>query len=158
MKQANFRFWKHTFGYAIVEFLGYNQPAHAIKNHVRSQKEIEKKLRGVRSNTLHDVIKHRRVAAEVATKYGVYHRGVYALIMRSKLPEVEKFQRWLFEDVLPQVRRKGEYRAITPTSTVATYDATLVEAQILLQLQLQHSQTVAKYDPQLAELTAVNAL
>ncbi|AYD68238.1 bro16 [Heliothis virescens ascovirus 3h] len=27
--------------------------------------------------------------------------GVYALIMRSKLPAAEEFQRWLFEEVLP---------------------------------------------------------
>nr|AGE61373.1 BRO-D [Chrysodeixis chalcites nucleopolyhedrovirus]AGE61823.1 BRO-D [Chrysodeixis chalcites nucleopolyhedrovirus] len=33
--------------------------------------------------------------------------GVYALIMKSKLPAAEEFQRWLFEEVLPELRKTG---------------------------------------------------
>jgi prophage antirepressor-like protein len=34
---------------------------------------------------------------------------VYRLIVRSTLPAAEKFQEWLFEEVLPQIRKTGAY-------------------------------------------------
>jgi len=34
---------------------------------------------------------------------------VYRLIMRSKLPSAEKFADWVFEEVLPTIRRTGTY-------------------------------------------------
>ncbi|AQQ80329.1 BRO-C [Betabaculovirus altermyunipunctae] len=37
--------------------------------------------------------------------------GVYALIVRSKLPEAEKFRVWLFEEVLPSIRKTGGYQS-----------------------------------------------
>ena len=35
--------------------------------------------------------------------------GVYQLIFRSKLPIAEEFQDWVYEDILPSIRRKGYY-------------------------------------------------
>lgn len=35
--------------------------------------------------------------------------GFYALVMRSKLPEAIKFQRWVTSEVLPSIRRHGAY-------------------------------------------------
>ncbi|MFQ9021147.1 MAG: Bro-N domain-containing protein [Parabacteroides merdae] len=34
---------------------------------------------------------------------------VYRLIMRSKLPEAEKFQDWVCEEILPAIRKTGGY-------------------------------------------------
>ncbi len=34
---------------------------------------------------------------------------VYRLITHSKLPEAEKFERWVFDEVLPTIRRTGGY-------------------------------------------------
>ena len=36
-------------------------------------------------------------------------RDVYRLIMRSKLPEAEKFEEWVVGEVLPSVRKTGGY-------------------------------------------------
>lgn len=36
--------------------------------------------------------------------------GVYRLVFRSRKPEAEAFKRWLAHEVLPQLRRTGEYR------------------------------------------------
>jgi prophage antirepressor-like protein len=36
--------------------------------------------------------------------------GLYKLIMRSNKPIAEKFQEWVCEEVLPSIRRKGEYK------------------------------------------------
>ncbi|GAA3384441.1 BRO-N domain-containing protein [Streptomyces racemochromogenes] len=37
--------------------------------------------------------------------------GVYRLVMRSSLPAAERFQDWLAEDVLPQIRKTGRFDA-----------------------------------------------
>ena len=36
---------------------------------------------------------------------------VYRLIARSNLPEAEKFERWIFDEVIPSIRRNGGYIA-----------------------------------------------
>lgn len=43
-------------------------------------------------------------------------RDVYRLIMRSKLPEAERFERWVFEEVLPTIRKTGGYMAAAQES------------------------------------------
>jgi anti-repressor protein len=35
--------------------------------------------------------------------------NLYRLIVRSKLPEAEKFESWVFEEVLPSIRKHGTY-------------------------------------------------
>ncbi len=35
--------------------------------------------------------------------------GMYRLIFRSNKPEAEKFKRWVFHEVLPQIRKTGQY-------------------------------------------------
>ena len=35
---------------------------------------------------------------------------IYRLIFGSKLPQAEKFQDWVFEEVLPEIRSTGEYK------------------------------------------------
>lgn len=45
--------------------------------------------------------------------------GVYRLVFRSRKPEAERFKRWLAHEVLPQIRRTGEYR---PANADATAD------------------------------------
>jgi len=35
--------------------------------------------------------------------------NLYSLIIHSKLPAAKKFQQWVFEEVLPSIRRNGFY-------------------------------------------------
>ena len=35
--------------------------------------------------------------------------GLYRLIFMSRKPEAKKFKRWVFHDVLPQIRKTGKY-------------------------------------------------
>lgn len=39
---------------------------------------------------------------------------VYRLVMRSKLPSAERFQDWVCEDVLPSIRKTGQYSMALP--------------------------------------------
>jgi hypothetical protein len=44
--------------------------------------------------------------------------GIYQLIFSSKLPSAEKFREWVFEEVLPQIRKTGKYE---PQPTLNIY-------------------------------------
>ena len=44
--------------------------------------------------------------------------GIYQLIFSSKLPSAKAFQKWVFEEVLPQIRKTGKYE---PQSTLNIY-------------------------------------
>ena len=35
--------------------------------------------------------------------------NIYRLIMKSQLPSAEKFEEWVFEQVIPSIRKKGFY-------------------------------------------------
>ena len=35
--------------------------------------------------------------------------NVYRLITHSKLPSADKFEHWIFDDVLPKIRKTGGY-------------------------------------------------
>lgn len=45
--------------------------------------------------------------------------GLYALVTRSKKPEAVKFTRWIYEEVLPSLRRTGTY-SLKPTDVDET--------------------------------------
>lgn len=38
--------------------------------------------------------------------------GVYSLVLTSRTPEAKEFKRWVTHEVLPSIRRTGEYRVI----------------------------------------------
>ena len=40
---------------------------------------------------------------------------LYRLITHSKLPSAEKFESWVFDEVLPAIRKNGEYKTQTAT-------------------------------------------
>jgi prophage antirepressor-like protein len=59
---------------------------------------------------------------------------VMRLIVSSKLPAAERFERWVFEEVLPQIRRTGSYGVAAPKDmiealTLALEQAKQIEAQ-----------------------------
>lgn len=55
--------------------------------------------------------------------------GLYKLIMRSSKPEAERFQDWVTEEVIPQIRATGSYSIENPKKLIAL---ALVEAQKIL--------------------------
>lgn len=45
----------------------------------------------------------------------IWEPGVYQLLAKSRKPQAKPFQKWLFEEVLPSIRKTGQY-AIAPQS------------------------------------------
>ena len=59
--------------------------------------------------------KHKMMLIPTRTSGGVQNLqyiqegDVYRLIIRSKLPSAEKFESWVFDEVIPSIRRDGYY-------------------------------------------------
>lgn len=67
----------------------------------------------------------------------VTESGLYALVFKSRKPESKRFKRWVFEEVLPSIRKTGSY-SITPLSpTQALIQALQLWEQIQEEQQRQ---------------------
>lgn len=80
----------------VANVLGYTNPHKAIKDHCKEK--------GV---TIRSVL----TAGGEQQKKFITEGNLYRLITRSKLPEAEKFESWVFDEVLPTIRRTGGYVA-----------------------------------------------
>ncbi|MFT8711440.1 BRO family protein [Komagataeibacter rhaeticus] len=72
----------------------------------------------------------------------LFEPDVLRLIIKSRLPEAEEFERWVFEEVLPSIRKTGSYRTIKAP-------ANMVEA---LTLALEQQKALEAKDQEIAEL------
>lgn len=70
--------------------------------YVKYQDAIRKHCKGV------FVLETPSIGGLQSTKY-ITEADVYRLVMRSKLPEAERFQDWVMEEVLPCIRKHGAY-------------------------------------------------
>lgn len=76
----------------IAKSLGYSSPKDAIARHCKG------------------AIKHRYLTNGGQQEIKVIPEGdIYRLIVKSKLPEAEKFEQWVFEEVLPTIRKTGGF-------------------------------------------------
>ncbi len=82
-------------GSDVAKALGYDQPHKAIERHCKGN-----------GGTFHTVIDS--MGREQKAKF-INEGNLYRLIMSSKLPEAERFEKWVFEEVLPSIRRDGGY-------------------------------------------------
>jgi prophage antirepressor-like protein len=72
---------------------------------------------------------------------------VYRLITNSQLPEAKKFEKWLFEEVLPSIRKTGKYQS-KQSKTPSVFEADPVLAMLepirqLRQLQIEHESRIS---------------
>ncbi len=85
-------------GSDVAKALGYSDATNALKQHCKKD--------GVVFHHLSDSL-GRKQRAKFITE-----GNLYRLILRSKLPSAEQFEKWVVEIVLPSIRKNGAY--ITP--------------------------------------------
>ncbi len=79
-------------GSDVAKALGYRRPKDAINAHCKG------------------AVKRRLLTNGGAQEMKMISEGdVYRLISHSRLPSAEKFESWIFDDVLPTIRRTGGY-------------------------------------------------
>lgn len=76
----------------VARELGYVETAKAIRTHCKGVSEMDIPSKGG--------IQCMKVIPE---------GDIYRLIVRSKLPSAEKFETWVFDEVIPSIRKNGGY-------------------------------------------------
>ncbi len=85
-------------GKDVAEILGYSNPRDALATHV----DLEDKKVIQRSENTTLEIPNRGLTI-------INESGLYSLILSSKLPTVKAFKRWVTSEVLPSIRKTGNY-------------------------------------------------
>ena len=126
-------------GKDIASALGYAETAKAIREHCKGVSEIDTPTNG----------------GVQKMKY-ISEGDVYRLITHSRLPEAEKFEHWVFDEVLPSIRKHGAYmtddalhRAITEPDFLIQLATELKEEQ---EKRRALESTVAVQSQQITEL------
>lgn len=111
-------------GADIAKALGYSNANDAIARHCRC---IVK----------HD-IPHPQSPSKTITVSFISEGDIYRLITHSKLPSAEKFEYWVFEEVLPSIRKHGAYM------TERTIEKALTNPDFLIKLATELKQEQEK--------------
>ena len=88
-------------GKDVAQALGYAKPENAIANHVDGEDKTSTLIQGSGSN-----YKSKAII--------INESGLYSLVLSSKLPSAKKFKRWVTHDVLPSIRKTGQYSMQIP--------------------------------------------
>lgn len=110
-------------GKDVAEVLGYDNPSKAIRVHV----EEEDKRVGVQNVTPYIIDSLGRKQHPTF----INESGLYALVFGSKLPSAKKFKRWVTSEVLPALRKTGQYQ-VKELSGSELMAKALIEAQSVL--------------------------
>lgn len=86
----------YAIGIDIAIALGYSNASKAVSTHCK--------------NGIKEMIPHSHFGNVVKTQTTLIPESdIYRLIFKSKLPQAEKFEKWVMEEVLPQIRQTGGY-------------------------------------------------
>ncbi|MBQ8941200.1 MAG: hypothetical protein IJ062_05130 [Firmicutes bacterium] len=85
-------------GSDVAKALGYSNAPDALQRHCKFD----------------GIVKHDSVDSKGRknTLLFISEGNVYRLIAHSKLPAAEKFEKWVFDEVIPSIRKTGMYAAI----------------------------------------------
>lgn len=107
----------------VARALGYVETAKAIRTHCKGVSEMDIPSKGG--------IQCMKIIPE---------GDIYRLVVRSKLPSAEKFESWVFDEVIPSIHQYGAYM------TEQTIEKALASPDFLIQLatKLKDEQTRRK--------------
>ena len=86
----------------MAESLGYMKPRNVVGAHVWNENKV--------------ILDAPRTRPELGRQWNfkpntifLTEPGVYQLIFKSNIPSASEFQRWMFKEVLPSIRKTGSY-------------------------------------------------
>src|SRR5690625_587178 len=97
----------------VASKLGYAKPHNAIDRHCRKDGSL---FRGVTDSL-----------GRKQKKKFIDEGNLYRLIVGSELPEAEKFESWVFDEVLPSIRKHGAYMTPETIEEVLLSPDTLIK-------------------------------
>lgn len=84
--------------------LGYSNPYDAISRHCKKEGIVFHEV-GVKTGTY----RNGKPVIQFVNKKFIDEGNLYRLIIKSKLKNAKRFERWVFEEVLPTIRKHGVY-------------------------------------------------
>ena len=115
----------------VASALGYARPADAISAHCKG-------------SVKHSILTN---GGNQLTKF-IPEGDVFRLITRSKLPAAEKFEVWVFDTVLPQIRQTGGFIPMSETDT---------DAELMARALLVAQKTITLKDTRIKNLETIVA-
>lgn len=103
-------------GKDVAEVLGYERADNAIRNHIDKEDKLMHQISASGQNRNMTIINES---------------GLYSLVLSSKLPSAKKFKRWVTSEVLPALRKTGQYQ-VKELSGSELMAKALIEAQSAL--------------------------
>lgn len=103
-------------GKDVAEVLGYERADNAIRNHIDKEDKLMHQISASGQNRNMTIINES---------------GLYGLVLSSKLPSAKKFKRWVTSEVLPALRKTGQYQ-VKELSGSELMAKALIEAQNVL--------------------------
>ncbi len=108
---------------ACAKVLGYINPRKAILDHCKGS------------------VKHRVLTDGGQQELKFIPEGdLYRLITHSKLPDAERFERWVFDEVLPSIRQTGGYGSMAAALKQVTDTFTAAMSSVLDRLDRLEAQ------------------
>ena len=101
----------------VAKALGYKRPNDAISAHCRATVKYSIPISG-----------------KIQEVNFIPEGDVYRLIMKSKLPSAERFESWVMDEVLPEIRKTGGY---IPTNEDDDEDTIMSKALVIAQRKLE---------------------
>lgn len=103
-------------GKDVAEILGYKNTKDALTKHVDDEDKLGSQIATSGQNRNMTIINES---------------GLYCLVLSSKLPSAKKFKRWVTSEVLPALRKTGQYQ-VKELSGQELMAKALIEAQSVL--------------------------
>lgn len=117
---------EHFAATECAQALGYTEPEKAIRTHCKGVSVLDTPTKGG--------IQKIKFISE---------GNLFRLIVRSNLPEAEKFEQWVFDEILPTIRRTGQFSVHSDQRHVSHLEQ---EVDILRQkLQVFEEHSPAKF-------------
>lgn len=112
----------------VAKALGYIETAKAIRTHCKGVSEMDIPTNG-----------------GIQTMKIIPEGDIYRLIIRSQLPSAERFESWVFDDVLPTIRQTGGYNLPQTYSEALRALADKADEAERLRLKNEEMQPKAEY-------------
>lgn len=103
-------------GKDVAEVLGYEDTNQAIRKNVDNEDKLTRLIDG---------------SGQKRNMTIINESGLYSLVLSSKLPSAKKFKRWVTSEVLPALRKTGQYQ-VKELSGQELMAKALIEAQSVL--------------------------
>ena len=125
----------------VAQSLGYERHRSALDNHVSKDYKI-------RLGNLKGAQKLGSLNAQPHSLY-ITEPGLYELVFGSHLPAAKEFKRWVFEEVLPTIRKTGQFKA---------YNAQMFKIENEFDLHRKVVDYIRRFYPQLLFIAGLGEL